>query len=73
MSDQKPTDKAAFEQLIRGGQRANKVNWTPIAGQADTDALNRAIRRASGRDDPEEGGEPFPWKNLGGGDEKGST
>ena len=70
MSDQKPTDKSAFEQLIRDqrGQRANKISWIPVAGQEDRDALNRAIRRASGRGEQESGDQPFPWTSLKDGD-----
>ncbi len=67
MSSQKPTDKSAFETLIRSGRRTNRVNWTPAPGQDDRDALNRALRRAAGRDAPEPGEapQPHPWKSLG--------
>ncbi len=64
MSDQKPSDKVAFESLIRSGRRTNRVSWTPVPGQDDRDALNAAIRRAAGRGDPEPVGEPHPWKSL---------
>jgi hypothetical protein len=81
MTSEKLSDKQAFEQLLRSGQRTNKISWTPSTSldpadrAADRDALNRAIRRASGRDDPEEDRKPHPWKSLesGAGDEEGST
>jgi len=71
----KTSDREAFEQLIRFGRRTNRVNWTPAPGQEDRDALNQAIRRASGRGDPEEDRKPHPWKSLesGAGDDEGST
>ena len=65
MSDQrKLSDRDAFNVFIRAGQRKNKIEWTPTGDQADTDALNRAIRRAAGRGEPEPVGEPHPWKSL---------
>jgi len=64
MSGQKLTDKAAFEQLVRSGRRQNRINWTPVPGQDDRDALNDAIRKASGRGEQESGDEPHPWKSL---------
>jgi len=74
MSDTpKTSDKQAFEQLIRSGQRRNKIEWTPTGDQEDTDALNRAIRRASGREDPEPGDQPFPWRSLGDDDREGGS
>ncbi len=68
MSDTpKMSDKAAFESLIRSGQRKNKVDWVLGGDQADTDSLNRALRRAAGRDAPEPGEEPqsYPWQSIG--------
>ena len=65
MSNEKLTDAEAFDVLIRAGRKRNKISWTPTGDQADTDALNRAIRRAAGRDDPESADRPFPWKALG--------
>jgi hypothetical protein len=73
MSSQKPTDKSAFETLIRSGRRTNRVNWTPAPGQDDRDALNRAIRDASGRGAPEPGDQPFPWRSLGDDDRAGNA
>ncbi len=64
MSNTKLTDKAAFEQLVRSGRRQNRIEWTPVPGQDDRDSLNRALRRAAGRDAPEPGGEPHPWKSV---------
>ncbi len=64
MADTKPSDKIAFETLIRSGRRQNRIDWTPTGDQADTDALNAAIRQASGRVAPESGSEPHPWKSL---------
>jgi hypothetical protein len=64
MSDQKPSDKAAFEQLIRSGRRTNRVDWVPAPGQDDRDALNQAIREASGRGKQEQFARPFPWKSI---------
>jgi len=64
MADTKLSDKVAFESLIRSGRRTNKVEWVPVPGQDDRDALNRAIRRAAGKDAPEPVGEPHPWKSL---------
>jgi hypothetical protein len=66
MTDAKPTDKVAFESLIRSGRRTNRVNWVPAPGQDDRDALNQAIRRAAGRGEQESGEEPQPrpWKSL---------
>ncbi len=65
MSDTpKMSDKAAFEQLVRSGNRTNRVNWTLSGDQSDVDALNRALRRAGGKDAPEPVGEKFPWKSL---------
>ncbi len=52
MSERKLTDKAAFESLIRFGRRTNKVNWTLSGDQSDVDDLNAAIRKASGRGEP---------------------
>jgi hypothetical protein len=62
----KPSDKVAFESLIRSGRRQNKIEWVPVAGQGDRDALNAAIRKASGRGEPEPGEEPqsYPWKTI---------
>ena len=75
MTDTKLSDKDAFNVFIRAGRKRNKINWTPTGDQADTDALNRAIRRAGGKDAPEPVGEPHPWKSLQDGaiDEEGST
>jgi len=70
------SDKQAFETFVRGGQRQNKISWVPSTSldpadrAADRDALNRAIRRASGRDDPEEDRKPYPWKSLEAGDDE---
>ncbi len=73
MSDTpKMSDRDAFETLIRSGNRTNRINWTLSGDRQDVDDLNAAIRRASGRDDPEPGGEKFPWKSVVG-DEEGST
>jgi len=75
------SDKQAFETFVRSGQRQNRISWAPSTSldpadrAADRDALNRAIRRASGRDDPEEDRKPYPWKSLNegvGDDEDGS-
>jgi hypothetical protein len=73
------SDKQAFEQLIRGGQRTNRVSWRPSSSpdpadqRADRDALNQAIRRAASRGEQEEDAEPFPWTSLkDGGREDGS-
>jgi hypothetical protein len=67
VTNTKTTDRDAFEQLVRFGRRTNRVNWTPAPGQDDRDALNRALRRAAGRDAPEPGEapQPHPWKSLG--------
>jgi len=66
MSDQpKLSDADAFNLFVRAGQRKNKISWIPTGDKEDTDALNRAIRRASGRDDPESDSQPFPWRSLG--------
>jgi hypothetical protein len=66
MSDQKPSDKVAFETLIRSGRRTNRLSWTPVPGQDDRDALNAAIRRAAGRGEQEPGEESrsHPWKSI---------
>jgi hypothetical protein len=64
MSDEKLSDRDAFNIFVRAGQRRNKIDWTPTGDPADNDALNRALRRAGGRDAPEPGGEPHPWKSL---------
>ncbi len=66
MSNEKLSDKIAFETLIRSGRRQNRIEWTPTGDKADNDALNAAIRRASGRDAPESGEEPqsHPWKSI---------
>ena len=67
---------AKRNQSINDGWRQianeNRVNWTPSTSidptdrQQDRQALNRALRRASGRDDPEPDNQgPFPWKSLG--------
>jgi hypothetical protein len=66
MSERKLTDKAAFESLIRFGRRTNKVNWTLSGDQSDVDDLNAAIRKASGRGEPEPGEEPrsYPWETI---------
>ena len=64
MSEQKLTDKVAFESLIRSGRRTNRVEWVPAPGQDDRDALNAAIRRAAGRGEQEQSDQPHPWKSL---------
>ena len=66
MSDEKLSDRDAFNIFVRAGQRRNKVNWTPAPGQDDRDALNRALRRAGGKDAPEPVDEPqsHPWKSI---------
>jgi len=64
MSGQKLTDKAAFEQLVRSGRRKNRIEWVPVPGQDDRDALNAAIREASGRGKQEQSARPFPWKSI---------
>jgi hypothetical protein len=76
MSDTpKLSDRDAFNIFVRAGQRRNKISWTPTGDQEDTDALNRAIRRAAGRDDPEEDRRPYPWTSLSGhdGNKSGGT
>ena len=57
----------AFRQLRSKG----RVDWNPTSSrdpadrQADRDALNRALRRAGGKDAPEpETPPPFPWKSV---------
>jgi hypothetical protein len=60
----KTSDRDAFETLIRSGQRKNKVNWIMRGDRQDVDDLNAAIRKASGRGEPEPGGEPYPWTSL---------
>jgi hypothetical protein len=72
MSNAKLTDKAAFETLIRGGRRTNKVEWVSAPGQDDRDALNAAIRKAAGRGEQEPGDESYPWKSLQDGDKRDS-
>jgi len=80
MSDKKQmSDKQAFEAFVRSGQRQNKISWVPSTSldpadrAADRDALNQAIRKASGRGEQEEDAEPFPWTSLkDGGREDGS-
>jgi hypothetical protein len=66
MSNVKPSDREAFESLIRSGRRTNRIEWVPVPGQDDRDSLNRALRRAAGRDAPEPGEEPqsHPWKSI---------
>ena len=67
---------AKRNQLINDGWRQianeNRVNWNPTTSRdpADRDqdrqALNRALRRAAGKDAPEPDTQgPFPWKSLG--------
>jgi len=72
MSNTKLTDKAAFETLIRSGRRQNKVDWVLGGDQSDVDALNRALRRAGGKDAPEPIGEPHRWKSLESADKRDS-
>ena len=72
MSGQKLTDKAAFEQLVRSGRRQNKIEWVPVPGQDDRDALNAAIRKASGRGEQEPDDKPFPWKSVAGDESEGT-
>ncbi len=66
MSDTKLTDRQAFEQLVRSGNRTNRINWTLSGDQSDVEDLNAAIRRAAGRGEQESGEEPQsqPWKSL---------
>ena len=61
----------AFRQLRSKG----RVDWNPTASrdpadrQADRDALNRALRRAAGKDAPEpDAPRPLPWKSVSDGD-----
>ena len=72
MSNEKPTDKVAFESLIRFGRRTNRVEWTPAPGQDDRDALNQAIREASGRGKQEQSDQPYPWKSIVGDEKEGA-
>ncbi len=72
MADEKLTDKVAFETLIRSGRRQNKIEWVPVAGQEDRDALNQAIRKAAGRGEPEPDAQPFPWKSVAGDESEGT-
>jgi hypothetical protein len=58
----------AFRQL----RNETRVHWNPTPSrdpadrQADRDALNRALRRAGGKDAPEPDTQgPPPWKSLG--------
>ena len=60
----KLSDAEAFDVLIRAGRKRNKIEWTPTGDQADTDALNAAIRKAAGRGEPEPDTQPHPWKSL---------
>jgi hypothetical protein len=68
MTDKKRPD---LNDLLRRSRSTNKVDWEPedspdpAVRQRDRDALNAAIRRASGRDDPESDSQPFPWRSLG--------
>ncbi len=66
MADVKPTDKAAFEQLVRSGNRTNRINWTLSGDRQDVEDLNAAIRRAAGRGEQEPGEESrsHPWKSI---------
>jgi len=72
MSNTRLSDREAFETFVRSGQRQNKISWTPSTSldpadrAADRDALNRAIRRASGRGEREPDDKPFPWKSVAG-------
>ena len=72
------SDKQAFETFVRSGQRQNKISWVPSTSldpadrAADRDSLNQAIRRASGRGDPEEDGQPYPWKSVVGDEKEGA-
>ena len=56
----------AFRQLRSKG----RVDWNPTSSrdpaerQADRDALNRALRRAGGKDAPEPETPPLPWKSV---------
>jgi len=66
------SDKQAFEQLIRGGRRTNRVNWTPTGDRQDVDDLNAAIRKAAGRGEREPDDKPFPWKSVAGDESEGT-
>jgi len=47
----------------------------PVPGREDRDALNAAIRRASGRGEQESDDQPYRWKSIkdGAGDESDGT
>ena len=64
MSNTKVSDKAAFEQLVRSGNRTNRINWTLSGDRQDVDDLNAAIRRASGRGEIVRDAQPHPWKSI---------
>lgn len=63
-------DHTAINAALR--VRPNRVNWTPTSSrnpvdqQRDRDALNRALRRAGGKDAPEpDAPAPFAWRSIG--------
>ncbi len=78
-NDKNATDHTAINAAFR--VRPNRVNWVsptsrdPDVHRQDREALNRALRRAGGKDAPEpDESEPqtFPWRSLGseGGDDR---
>jgi len=68
----KTSDREAFEQLVRSGRRTNRLSWTLSGDRQDVDDLNAAIRRASGRGEPEPDAQPHPWKSLESGNQRDS-
>lgn len=65
MSNDKKHD--ALNDAFRQLRNQTRIHWNPTSSrnpadrQQDRDALNRALRRAAGKDAPE----PDAWKSLG--------
>jgi hypothetical protein len=71
-NEPKRPDNRAVNDAMRAALNASRVHWNPSTSldpaerAADRAALNRAVRRAAGKDapEPEEGPGTYPWRSI---------